>query len=47
MTLFYQEFSKIGILLIFSIFLASLILFLSFRLSTFNPDAEKVSAYEC
>ena len=47
MTLFYQEFSKIGMLLIFSIFLASLILFLSFRLSTFNPDPEKVSAYEC
>ena len=47
MTLFYQEFSKIGILLIFSIFLASIILFLSYRLSTYNPDAEKVSAYEC
>ena len=47
MTLFYQEFSKIGILLCFSIFLASIILFLSFRLSTYNPDAEKVSAYEC
>ena len=45
--LFYQEFSKIGILLIFSIFLASLILFLSFRLSTSNPDSEKLSAYEC
>ena len=47
MTLFYQEFSKILILLFFSIFLASLILFLSFRLSTYNPDVEKVSAYEC
>ena len=47
MTLFYQEFSKIGILLIFSICLASIILFLSYRLSTYNPDAEKVSAYEC
>ena len=46
-SLFYQEISKIGIFLFFSIFLASLILFLSFRLSTFNPDAEKVSAYEC
>jgi|TARA_B110000902_G_C14146058_1_gene527665 NADH-quinone oxidoreductase subunit A len=46
-TLFYQEFSKILILLCFSIFLASLILFLSYRLSTYNPDAEKVSAYEC
>ena len=47
MTLFYQEFSKILILLSFSIFLASIILFLSYRLSTYNPDAEKVSAYEC
>jgi NADH:ubiquinone oxidoreductase subunit 3 (subunit A) len=47
MTLFYQEFSKIGVLFIFSTFLASIILFLSFRLSTYNPDVEKLSAYEC
>ena len=47
MTLFYQEFSKILILFCFSIFLASLILFLSHRLSVYNPDTEKVSAYEC
>ena len=47
MTLFYQEFSKIGTLLLFSIFIASTILFLSFRLSTYNPDSEKLSAYEC
>lgn len=47
MLLFYQEYSKIGILLSFSIFLACLILFLSYRLSTYNPDSEKVSAYEC
>jgi NADH-quinone oxidoreductase subunit A len=46
-TLFYQEFSKILILFCFSIFLASLILFFSYRFSTYNPDAEKVSAYEC
>ena len=46
MTLFYQEVAKIGLLLIFSIFLASIILFLSIRLSTYNPDAEKLSAYE-
>ena len=46
MTLFYQEFSKIGVLLIFSISLASIILFLSFRVSIFNPDSEKLSAYE-
>jgi NADH-quinone oxidoreductase subunit A len=47
MTLFYQEFSKIGILFGFSVFLASIILFLSFRLSTYNPDSEKLSSYEC
>lgn len=47
MSLFYQEFSKIGFLLCFSIILASLILFLSYRLSTYNPDSEKLSAYEC
>jgi NADH-quinone oxidoreductase subunit A len=47
MTLFYQEFSKILILLCFSLFLASIILFLSYRLSAYNPDVEKVSAYEC
>jgi len=47
MTLFYQEFSKIAILLIFSIFLSSVILFLSFRVSISNPDSEKLSAYEC
>lgn len=47
MTLFYEETAKIGLLLIFSIFLASIILFASFRLSANNPDTEKLSAYEC
>ena len=47
MSLFHQEYSQISILFLFSIFLASLILFLSFRLSIFNPDSEKLSAYEC
>jgi hypothetical protein len=42
MILFYNELTKI----IFSLFLAVIILFLSFRLSTHNPDTEKVSAYE-
>ena len=41
------EFEKILILLLFSIFLASFILFLSYRVSIFNPDVEKLSAYEC
>ena len=47
MTFFYEEFFVIFILLIFTIFLASFILFLSLRLGTYNPDVEKVSAYEC
>jgi NADH-quinone oxidoreductase subunit A len=47
MTLFYQEITKIGILLLFTIFLASFILFLSYSFSIYNPDAEKLSAYEC
>jgi NADH:ubiquinone oxidoreductase subunit 3 (subunit A) len=47
MSFFYIEFSKIGILLLFSAFLAGIILFLSYRLSIANPDVEKLSAYEC
>jgi NADH-quinone oxidoreductase subunit A len=47
MTLFYTESLKIGVLLIFSIFLACFIIFLSYSLSASNPDVEKVSAYEC
>jgi len=47
MTLFFQEFSKIGILFLFSVVLASVILLLSYRLSVYNPDTEKLSAYEC
>jgi NADH-quinone oxidoreductase subunit A len=47
MTLFYLEFFSILVLLFFSLFLATLILFLSFRLGSYNPDSEKVSAYEC
>jgi len=47
MNLFYVEFANIGSLFVFSVFLASTILFLSIRLSTYNPDSEKLSAYEC
>lgn len=47
MTFFYTETVKLGILLIFSIFLSGIIVFLSFSISTSNPDTEKVSAYEC
>ena len=47
MTLFYTESSKLGLLFIFSVILAFIIIFLSYSLSTSNPDVEKVSAYEC
>jgi len=47
MTLFYQEIFKIGILFLFAVFLVFIILFGSFRLSPYNPDSEKLSAYEC
>lgn len=47
MSLFYLEYNKMLILFFFSIFLAAFILFLSFRVSTSNPDVEKLSAYEC
>jgi NADH:ubiquinone oxidoreductase subunit 3 (subunit A) len=47
MIYFYTEFLNIGILFLFSVVLALIIIFASFRLSTSNPDSEKVSAYEC
>lgn len=45
--LFLSEFLKIGIYFLFAVSLATIILFASFRLSTYNPDIEKVSTYEC
>ncbi len=45
--LIFSEFAKIGLLILFSFVLATIILFLSLRLSTNNPDSEKLSAYEC
>jgi NADH-quinone oxidoreductase subunit A len=47
MTLLIQEFLKLLILLLFSIILASFIILASYSLTLFNPDVEKVSAYEC
>jgi len=47
MNLLLQQFNFIGIYFIFSLFLASIILFLSFSVSISNPDTEKLSAYEC
>lgn len=47
MSFFYLETSKIGVLLIFSIILSSVIIFLSYSVSISSPDVEKVSVYEC
>lgn len=47
MSFFYNESLKIGILLIFAIILACVIILLSYTFSTSQPDVEKVSAYEC
>jgi len=47
MNLFYQEFSKVGVLFIISTVLAVTFLILSYVLSIYNPDTEKLSAYEC
>lgn len=47
LNLFYIESSKIGVLILFSIILSTLIIFLSFVLSPSNPDSEKSSIYEC
>lgn len=47
LNLFFIESSKIGVLVLFSIVLSSLIIFLSFVLSPSAPDSEKSSIYEC
>jgi NADH:ubiquinone oxidoreductase subunit 3 (subunit A) len=47
MLFFYQEFNKLGTLFVVSVLLAIVILLLSYIFSIYNPDTEKVSAYEC
>jgi len=47
MQLFYQETFNLIALFLFSTFLCSLIIFLSYRFSMYVPDTEKTSAYEC
>jgi len=44
---YYQEYFVMLVYFIFGIILTCVILFLSLRLSHYNPDSEKVSAYEC
>ena len=47
MIFLFEEYAILGVLLVFSFFLACFILFLSLRLGSYNPDTEKLSAYEC
>ena len=47
MSFYYLQICHLGFLICFSILLACLIIFLSFRLSASKPDVEKLSAYEC
>ena len=47
LTIYSIEIYKIGILFLFSICLSLLIIFLSLRVGAYNPDTEKLSAYEC
>jgi len=47
MSFFYSEISSLGLLFIFTVFLATVIISFSFLASSSNPDFEKVSAYEC
>ena len=47
MTFFFQEYFKIIILICFTSFLSFIILFLSYIFSTYKPDTEKLSTYEC
>lgn len=46
-SLIQQEWSKLGILVFFCLFLSLLILFLSLKLTTKIPDTQKLSSYEC
>lgn len=47
MTFFHHEFSNISLFFLCSFILAVIILLASYLVSSYNPDSEKVSAYEC
>lgn len=47
LNLITNEYSKLGIFFILSLFISGFILFLSIRLTIKNPDSEKLSTYEC
>jgi NADH-quinone oxidoreductase subunit A len=46
-TLFYEEYSPVIVMLILAVALSLIILGASFFLSVQKPDTEKLSAYEC
>lgn len=45
--MYQYEYSIVLIFIIFSFFLSSLLIFLSYIISKQNPDLEKLTAYEC
>lgn len=48
MFFFYTyEYQKIILYILFALFLAGILLYLSIKLSIVNPDTEKTSTYEC
>jgi NADH-quinone oxidoreductase subunit A len=47
MNILHQEYLPILIMLLFSIFLAAILLIASYFIGAQNPDTEKLSAYEC
>jgi NADH-quinone oxidoreductase subunit A len=46
-SLLLLEFTKLGVFVIIAIVIVLLIIFLSTYLTTSNPDAQKLSTYEC
>lgn len=46
-SIFYEEYSPILVVVLFSIFLSLIIFGASFALAIQKPDSEKLSAYEC
>lgn len=44
---YHNELFKLGILVLFSIFLSCVLIYASYLFSVAAPDVEKVSAYEC
>jgi NADH-quinone oxidoreductase subunit A len=47
LNLIVNEYAKLGIFFIVSLFISCFILFLSIRLTIKKPDSEKLSTYEC